>query len=504
MNLNMNSTANLERDNYGKNDRLNVLIIMTDQHRHDMMTCAGNDEVPTPNIDKIAERGVRFTNAYCPYPVCLASRSSLLTGLYAHDTGAINNNDRLDWRLRTMAHHFGSNGYLTGLIGKMHFNDAHNHGFEYYMSINDWLMYLGPKVQKYADEIANHPLAPVFYHTMIDDGAGFPDVADLWDGPSPWVGNVKSYDFESMPFMASELEAEDHLDMFIARETAKFMRRYKDQPFLLIASFMKPHTPFYAPREFAKMYPIDDMELPPVGDIEQYPRHIQDRIKDTQKNADRLMRAHRAGYRANLAFVDECIGYVYEALDELDLLDNTIVIYTSDHGEMDGDHGLYQKFCLFEPSVKVPLIVSCPSHIPEGRVANALIEYIGIYPTLAELISTEVNRKAYHVDVAGSDKVMSIHSFADILYNPDLPGPDAVFSEYDLRSRICQYMIRTREHKYILNQGAQDELYDMQADPMEYVNLAHDSGKRKIIAQLREQLFTWYNPARNPYRPCDK
>ncbi len=129
-----------------KAEKPNVLFIMTDQHRADLMTCEGRDLLPTPNIDRVASRGVRFTNAYCPYPVCVASRMSLLTGLYAHNTGAINNTDRLDWRFRTMAHHFFDQGYLTGLIGKMHFNDAHKHGFEYYLSINDWFMYLGPKV----------------------------------------------------------------------------------------------------------------------------------------------------------------------------------------------------------------------------------------------------------------------------------------------------------------------------------------------------------------------
>ena len=154
----------------------NVLLIMTDQHRADWMTCAGPSPVPTPNIDRIAAQGVRFSNAYCPYPVCVASRMAMLSMRYAHTTGAINNTDRLDWRYPTIAHHFGQNGYLPALIGKMHFNDAHKHGFEYYLSINDWLMYLGPKVQHFANEIASHPMNEHFFHTMIDDGAGMPDV----------------------------------------------------------------------------------------------------------------------------------------------------------------------------------------------------------------------------------------------------------------------------------------------------------------------------------------
>jgi choline-sulfatase len=268
----------------------NVLLIMTDQHRADLMTCAGRELVPTPNIDRIAARGIRFNNAYCPYPVCVASRMAMLTGLYSHSTGAITNRDKLDWRYRTMPNHFAENGYLTGLIGKMHFCDAHNHGFEYYMSINDWLMYLGPKVQHYANEIANHPLGPHFFNTVDDGGAGLPDVDGLWPKGSPWVGNVENWNFDSM---ASPLEAQDHLDSFIARESGKFITRYREQPFFLVTSFMKPHSPFYPPREWADKYPVDKMTLPDVGDISGYPKHIQRRIRNKAKLGEKRQRAHQ-------------------------------------------------------------------------------------------------------------------------------------------------------------------------------------------------------------------
>ena len=492
------SKTSANRDSSEAVDSPNILIIMTDQHRADLMTCAGRDLVPTPSIDGIASRGVRFTNAYCPYPVCVASRMSLLTGLYAHSTGAITNEDRLDWRYRTMANHFADNGYLTGLIGKMHFNTAHNHGFEYYMSINDWLMYLGPKVYHYANEIASHPHSMGFFNSVHDSGAGFADVEGLWEDKSPWVGNVERYGFDSM---ASRLEAEDHLDMFIARESAKFMRRYRDQPFFLITSFMKPHTPFFPPREWAEKYPVDEMELPPVGDITQYPEHIQRRIQNYRRIADRNLRAGRAGYLGNLAFVDTCVGYVYKELEELGLIDNTIVIYTSDHGEMDGDHGLYQKFCLFEPSVRVPLIVSWPKHLPRNKVTSALTEYFGIYPTLVELTGASQPKGTTLVDMPGAPAEMDAKSFADVARNPDMEGPPAAFCEYALRTGIPQYMIRTQRYKYHYNHGSTHELYDHEADPGECANLISHPGMRKIASDLRDQLFAWYNPEENPYRP---
>lgn len=477
-------------------DKPNVLLIMTDQHRADLMTCAGGSTVPTPNIDRIAQHGVRFTHAYCSSPICVPSRMSLLTGLYAHTTGAITNKDFLDWRYRTITHHFAEAGYLTALIGKMHFNDAHVHGFEYHLSINDWLMYLGPKVQHYADEVASHPLSTHFYHTVFDDGAGFPEIINLWDNGSPWVGHVKRSSFNSM---ASHLEAEDHLDIFIARESVKFMQRYQDQPFFLVASFMKPHTPLFPPKKWADLYPIDEIELPPVGRIDTYPPHIQRRIKAFNKIDSRLRRAYLAGYFGNLAFVDTCIGYVLDGLRELGLEDNTIIVYTSDHGEMAGDHGLYQKFCMFEPSVRVPLIVSYPKKVPCGKVTNALTEYIGLYPTLAEFADLNPPSAEPLNDMPKPPKKLDVTSFTDVLMNPDAEGPSAVFCEYNLKSTIPQYMIRKRRYKYIFNHGSIDELYDLETYPGEFVNLINEPDLEDVRKELKTQLFAWYDPHKNPY-----
>ena len=475
----------------------NVLLIMTDQHRADLMTCAGRDLVPTPSIDRIAERGVRFENAYCPYPVCVASRMSLLTGLYSHSTGAIDNEDRLDWRYRTMAHHFGANGFLTGLIGKMHFLDAHNHGFEYYLSIDDWLMYLGPKVKHYADEIANHPLSANFFKTVHDHGAGLPDVIDLWDGSNFWVDNVEQYPLDTV---ASKLEPEDHLDSFIARESIKFMERYHDQPFLLVTSFMKPHTPFFPPREWAERYPIDDVELPAIGDISTYPPHLQHRIEQFRKQPDHGKRCHRSGYLGNLAFVDTCVGQVVDALDELGLADNTILVYTSDHGEMDGDHGLYQKFCLFEPAARVPLIVSYPPSIPQDKVTTALTEYFGLYPTLVDLAGIPAPESTTLTGFDGAAAQMDATSFADVLHDPDLSGSPAAFCEYALRTQLPQYLIRTARYKLVYNHGSTHELYDLEADPGEEVNRIDDVELKRVREDLLDQLFAWYDPESNPHR----
>lgn len=467
-------------------EKPNILIIMTDQHRRDYMTAAGNPIVPTPNIDRIASRGVRFTNAYCQYPVCAASRMSMLTGLYAHSTGTINNTDLLPWTTPTIAHHFAAQGYQTGLIGKMHFNDAHTHGFHYHLGFNDWFMYLGPKMQHYADEIANHPIVPRFFDTVNDDGSGLPELPAVWGKESPWVGHVNRMG------LASTLEPEHQFDAFVGRESSRFLERAGKEPFLLIASFLRPHPPLHPPLPWADRYPVENMDLQPVGDVTQYPRRVRGQINSFQQLGPDRLRQHRAGYLGNLAYVDTCVGELYQSLEKLDLLKNTVVVYTSDHGEMDGDHGLYQKFCLFDPSVGVPLIVSRPGTLPEGKVSDALVELSGIFPTLAELTGAPAPAR------------IETRSFAGLVRNPDAAGPEAAFSEYNLRADSDCYMVRTRRYKYIYNNGDIPELYDLAADPGEKVNRGADPGLSGIRSQLHDRLIAWYDPAKNPYRPKPK
>lgn len=148
------------------------------------------------------------------------------------------------------------------------------------------------------------------------------------------------------------------------------------------------------------------------------------------------------------------------------------MVYTSDHGEMDGDHGLYQKFCLFEPAVKVPLIVSYPDNLPENEVTEALTEYMDLYPTLADLTDTSINT-TINVDTFKAKDEIDASSFSEILYNPDKKDQDAIFSEYALRSETPRYMIREKRYKFIYNDNDQviNELYDLKEDPGEEVNL---------------------------------
>jgi choline-sulfatase len=196
---------------------------------------------------------------------------SLLTGLYAHTRGVTHNTHSLDWRGRgrTVAHAFRDHGYLTGLIGKMHFLDSNTHGFDFRLGCNDWLQYLGPKVHHYADEIASYP---GYLKSVHDTGSCFPDVHGLSTGPSPWVRQVT---LEKT--LASDLIRRISSTHSLPGKAARFIERFRDQPFFLVAGFLKPYAPFYPPKGFAEeIYPPDQIVLPPAGDITQYPKHARD------------------------------------------------------------------------------------------------------------------------------------------------------------------------------------------------------------------------------------
>ena len=485
----------------------NVLLLMSDQHRADLMSCVGNSLVPTPGIDKIASAGMLLENTYCPYPLCVASRMSFLTSLYAHNSGAIDNNDRLNWGFRTIAHHFSDNGYLTGLIGKMHFNDAHKRGFEYHLSVNDWLMYLGPKVRHYANQVANHDWmfhkGPDNYHeksSVFDTGCSFPDLPDLWKNNNPWIEDVTRWPVNQIN---SPLAAEDQLDSFITRETINFLKQNKSQPFFLVASFMMPHCPLYPPKKWADRFPIDSEVLPEIGDISKYPEHIKERINRHKSHGKPANLFHRAGYNRCLSFVDHLIGTIYDCLSELGLKDDTIVVYTSDHGEMDGDHGIFQKFCMFEPAIKVPLIISFPGRLPMGLTNEGLTEYIGLYPTLAELAGIPEPKEVYLPGAKPEAPYLASNfdgvSFVEQLLNPTAKGADAIFSEYSLKNLPNQYAVREMRYKYVHNHGSTHELYDLKKDPYEMENQINRHDLSETISRLKERLYNWYNPENNIY-----
>ena len=462
--------------------RKNVLLIMSDQHKRDCLGVAGNSIVKTPNLDSLARTGVRFTSAYCTNPVCTPSRASLMTGLYTHHHHSLNNSTPLPITQKTIAHHFGRAGYITGLIGKMHFVDAQTHGFDYKLDFNDWFQYLGPKTKLYADELSR-----------ANSGSGLPEIDDLWrDQGDPWKG-ARDLDSREGPVAvgrASKIPEEDHFESFVARESVRFLKRYRDtgQPFFLVTSFLKPHDPFMPAERFADMFRPEDMHLPDTWgkvDLSQIPAAVRQSIEHNAptpelSNPDEA-RKRIAFYYANLAQMDDRAGAVLKALRDLDLEKDTIVLYTSDHGEMLGEHGLWQKFQFYESSCGVPLIVRAPGVSATGTCETPL-SLVSVLPTLAEMCGVEV-----HAPLDGT-------SFEEQVRHPETPRHLPVFAEYDLQTPRAKYMIRDGEYKYSFWTHDMPELYNLRTDPKEMKNLALRADHADVVAKLREKLFAWYKP----------
>lgn len=465
-----------------RQSRPNVLILMSDQHRRSAMGVAGDAVAITPHLDRLAAESVRFTNAYCTNPVCAPSRASILTGRYTHNLETRGNAKPFSFKHRTIAADFAHAGYMTALVGKMHMVDAQTHGFHYKIEFNDWLQYLGPKAISYADELG----AP-------NSGAGLPELPELWREEDPWKGH-RTHDGRLGTVAVgrpSLMEERDHFDNFVARESVRFLENHAqtDQPFLLISSFLKPHDPFMPGKRFAEKFDAAHMALSPTWDkaeLAQLPRAVRKSIEECRWTPElkqaAAARERMAYYYGNLAQMDDCAGQVLAALNRLGLDRNTIVLYTSDHGEMLGDLGLWNKFEFYEGSCGVPFTIRAPGGAP--ALCKQPVSLVSLRSTLGELCDVPVT--------GPSDG----KSFASLVRDPDsgvTHGP--VFAEFDLGLATAKYMIRDGDYKYTFWTHDIDELYNLRDDPQEVHNLAADAAHRETVEKLKHQLFAWHRPA---------
>jgi choline-sulfatase len=461
----------------------NVLVLMSDQHRPHALSIDGDAVARTPNLDSLARSATRFDSAYCSNPVCVPSRASLLTGLYTHHHRTWNNTVPWPFETKTAAHHFSRAGYMTGLIGKMHFVDAQTHGFDYRLDFNDWWQYLGPKARLYADELG-----------QANSGSGLPQIDDLWrDFGDPWKGERERDGREGLVAVGrvSRIPERDHFESFIARESIRFLRQHaKQQPFFLISSFLKPHDPFMPAERFAAMFRAEEMRLPDTWgkvDLATVPKHIQDSIRvngpTPELQSPEQSKRRIALYYASLAQMDENIGAVLATLREVGLEQDTIVVYTSDHGEMLGEHGLWQKFVFYEPSVGVPLLVRAQGVSVPGARCGTPVSQVQVLPSLLELCGLPVP--------GGLDG----ESFTRDLREPGQTRDTSVYAEYNLHTPRPRYMLRRGGYKFCHYPGDIAELYHLTDDPKEMHNLAAGEGHRSVLERMRQQLFDWYPEA---------
>jgi len=431
----------------------NVLFLICDDLNCDL-GCYGHPMVQSPNIDKLAQRGVRFDNAYCQYPLCGPSRASFMTGLYPEQTQVLGNAQFVREKLRhvhTMSQIFRTDGYFATRIGKVyHYGVPRNIGTGGYDDPESWDYTINPRGRDKTDEHLVFSLIPGQY-----------------GGTLSWL--------------AADGSDEEQTDGIGATEAIELLAEYarSGQRFFLAVGLFRPHTPYVSPKKYFDMYEPGDIEVPqiPSGYLDTLPqpaRRSISRKKEHLNLSKELQRQVIQAYYASVTFADAQVGRVLEALKATGLEDDTIVVFTSDHGYHMGEHGHYQKTTLFENAARVPLIIARPGAAANGQSSPALAEMVDFYPTLADL--RELTPPDY---VAGV-------SLASVLEDVDQQPRDSALTQY-----ASGYSLRTSRYRFTEwgDRGVDGtELYDHTTDPDEMVNLAGHTDRADVVDRLSTRL----------------
>ncbi|WP_299777444.1 alkaline phosphatase family protein [uncultured Roseobacter sp.] len=485
----------------------NILFIMCDQLRFDYLGCAGHPHLKTPHIDALAARGVRFDNAYVQSPICGPSRMSTYTGRYVRSHGATWNQTPLRVGEMTLGDHLEPLGLRTALCGKTHMaadtEGMKRLGIDPTSGIGARIAECGFEVWDRLDGV--HPTggkAPSHYNDHLA-GLGY-------GGPNPWeqwANSAAGEDDEILSgwFMshadkpARVPEAESETPYTTTRAMA-FIEEAGDQPWCLHLSYIKPHWPYIVPAPYHDMYSADQV-LPALrSDVERqnphpllatYFEHRFSKVFTRDEVRTRVIPA----YMGLIAQLDDQIGRLMAWLDETGRAEETLIVFTSDHGDYLGDHWLGEKELFHEQSVKVPLIVVDPSPAADrtrGQVLHQMIEAIDLAPSF--------------VDWAGGaarPQILEGRSLLPLLRGQDLPWRGAVISEYDYSGRMAQkalnqpiadcrlVMVFDGRWKYIHCEGFRPMLYDLQTDPQEFHDLGADPAYEAERARLAEIMNRW-------------
>lgn len=444
----------------------NIVLILTDQHRADAMGCAGEPALRTPNLDRLAAEGVRFAHTYCQSPVCMPSRTSLFTGRYPHQHHVLNNGATVWPDSPCFVRSLREAGRQTAVIGKLHFTWRHDvdmlasHPLLWQLGFDDAHETTGKmsmanlRASEYSEYLRHRGLLYPFYADLRRRVAA---------GPTGEHG-------------ASVLPEEAHIDAWVGDQAVSWLTAHDGSPFFLWVGPPGPHNPFDPPEPYASMYHPEDMRsgiTAPATD----PTAAQQLARFGLSSADRsLVQAMRAQYYGNVSLIDDRVGRILAVLAQRGWLEDTWVVYTADHGEMLGDHGLLWKGQFYESSVTVPLLIRPPDRLraaPRGVVSNALVELLDVPATLLDLAGAQVdgNQGRSLLPLIRDEAAAERHR-------------SAVFSEIDRR-----LMVRNGQYKLVLQTGtlAPLALWDLDADPDEVTNLAGATQASHVVDVLLDE-----------------
>jgi len=485
------------------NEKMNVLFIITDQHRFDHMSCAGNSILKTPNLDKLASEGVRFTSAYVANPICMPNRASIFTGLYPNMHGIRTAGMNMPESTPTFTEVLRKNGYHTVEVGKIHLNWSVRpvrEGAISNESAKNWIL---------KNDRLELPL-PYYGFEEVDLLVGHGDVCGghyiEWleeKGPEyiPII-RKKTKSFFGKPFYRTEIPEELYPTSYINERTLAFLEKYAkgdygDKPFFLNVSYPDPHHPVCPPGKYFDMYKAEDMVLPAnfddIGRVKEH-KFLKPLLNNPYFKGMVLRITNEKEFRdfiaatyGSVAMLDNSIGQILAALEKLELADNTMVIYTSDHGELMGDHGMILKGpCPYNGVINVPFIWKVPG-VTKPAVTDSLVSSIDISKTILNLL--RIPEKDQPPDMQGVD-------LTPILSDPSQKVRDHCLVEHDEEIEMFKIKIRlrhfiTENYKLTVYNGLKGygDLFDRKKDPEELNNLWYDEKYKDLRHELMEQLF---------------
>jgi choline-sulfatase len=437
----------------------NLIFIVSDEHNKRVLGSYGHSSIKTPHLDRLAERGTRFTNAYTNCPICVPARASFATGQYVHQHGYWDNAIAYDGRVPTWGHRLMAQGHRVTSIGKLHYvdSDPKRNGFNEEILPMHIVQGVGDLLGLVRDELPRRPGS-----------------AKLGPEAGPGESEYTAYD-RAIASAASSWLVND-------------ARKYQDQPWALYVGFVSPHFPLVAPPEFYAMYPENQVPWPDMYNEQDRPQHpFTDAMRKClcfdEPFDEPMVRRAIAAYMGLVSFLDSQVGSVLQAVEAAGLSGNTRIVYTTDHGDNLGTRGMWGKSTMYEESAGIPLIIAGPG-LPQGNVCNTPVSLVDGFQTFIHALGAKPD---------AADAALPGHSLLDIA-NGYVPKR-TVLSEYHAAGALTgSYMIRHGKYKYIHYVGLPPMLFDLEADPFERNDLGRESVYAAVRAQCEARLREIVDP----------
>jgi len=462
-------------------ENVNLLFLWTDQQRFDTMRAYGNELIKTPQLNKLADESIVFKRAYVTQPVCTPARSSVMTGLFPHTNGCVENNIRLKGSTKTLPELINDPAYKTAYMGKWHLGDEvfAQHGFDEWYAIEDGY-------HMHYSKQGDSDVKSTYHHWLVEKGIS-PDANGRFSRG-----------------LASRLPVELGKPSFLAEKAIDFLERNASNPFILYVNFLEPHSPFNS--TFNEYHHEDSLYL--TNDNSTFEdlsyRNQMRRLSKDFVGSDEIPDFIRR-YWGLVSKVDMSVGDILQRLRSLGSYDNTMIVFTSDHGEMLGSHALQSKRFAYDESSRVPLLIK-PPDMANQRIVEEPVSHIDIVPTILDVLGyplyDELQGKSLKHVILG-DELSDNYVFFEMA---PLAGivksrkiDQNIFSQLQLPISEAQKVIQANYRavvspdgwKMVVSNNDKNQLFNLKADPVENVNLYNSPGVEAVLARLKEKMLAW-------------